>query len=497
MTTFWDLVEQRAAATPDALTIADDSGASVTARELRDRADAIAGRLAARGVAAGDCVSWILPSTVDAVVLLCALARLGALQNPIVPIYGEREIAYVTEHVGAKLLVTPGVFRGIDFDALARRVGADVGFDVVEFAELGSGPIASTVRPDDPDAVRWIFATSGTTANPKCVQHSDRTVIAAGRALAPIGLRRGSRWGGAVPVTHVAGPTVLALALDVGASMHFIRVFDPHRACETLRAWGCDVVAGVGALVSAMLEFPRVDGQPAFPELRVLAAGGGPKLPGLLDRVSRELECELVPSYGMTECPYATAASADDPIAARAEGEGTPTVGVDLRIAGDDGEALEAGQEGEIRVRGPQLFVGYVDAALGAEAFDDDGYFRTGDLGYVAPAGHLVVTGRLKEIIVRNGENLGVRSIEDLLLRHPDVADATVIGLPDPVTGERVCAVVVPHPGATLTLDGLRAFCADDGLMRQKWPEQLELVEQIPRNAMGKAVKPELQRRFA
>ena len=497
MTTYWNLVERRAAEAPDALVVADDSGSRLTASALRDRAEELAYRLGARGVAPGDRVSWILPSSADAVVLICALARLGAVQNPIVPIYGEPEVTSVTHQVGTKLLITPGTFRKIDFTAMGRAVGERVGFDVVELSELDAGPLQAMPAPTDSDAVRWVFTTSGTTADPKCVQHSDRTMIAAGIAIESCGLQAGSRWGGAIPITHIGGPTVLALALTVGASMHFIQVLDPVDGCEALRDWGCDVVAGVGMLVTAMLEFQRGHTERRFPELRVIAAGGGPKLPGLLERVSGELGCDLVPSYGMTECPYVAGAWIDDPIDARAEGEGKPSRGVEVRIVGEDGTVRGPGEEGEIRARGPQLFLGYVDSALDADALDDEGYFKTGDLGYLAPEGHLVVTGRLKEMIIRNGENLSVRPIEDLLLQHSGIADVTVIGLPHPTTGECVCAVVVARDGATLKLDDLRAFCQERGLMRQKLPERLELVDQIPRNPMGKAIKPELRRRFS
>lgn len=431
--------------------------------------------------------------------LLAGLARLGAVQNPIVPIYGESEVMSITGQAGTKVLVTPGTFRDIDFTALGRSVASSIGFDVVEIDELASGGSATAgevPEPTDPDEVRWIFATSGTTADPKCVKHSDRTIMASGAALLPIGFRHGARWGGTVPITHVGGPTVLASALLEGTSMNVIEVFHPVRTCEQLREWDCDMVAGVGALVSAMFDFQRDRQDRAFPSLRSIGSGGGPKLPGLLERAKNELGTELVPSYGMTECPYVAVSSIEDPIAERAQGEGRPSPGVEIRIVDEHGRAVYAGGEGEIRVRGPQMFLGYVDSSLEAESFDSDGFFKTGDLGFLAPEGYLVVTGRLKEMIVRNGENLSVRPIEDLLLRHPQVADATVIGLPHPVTGECVCAVVVPRPGVELTLEELRSFCRGEGLMKQKVPERLELLDVIPRNAMGKAIKPELRRRF-
>jgi acyl-CoA synthetase (AMP-forming)/AMP-acid ligase II len=497
MTTYWSLVAQRAAEQPDALLVADDLGNRLTGAAFRDRSEQVARRLAGLGIEPGDRVSWILPSNVGTFVLMAALTRLGAVQNPIVTIYGERDVESITRQIAPKLLVTPGTYRGVDITAMGHAIAPRIGFDVLEISALDSGSERDVVIPTDEDAVRWIFATSGTTAEPKGVQHSDRTIIAAGRALLGNGMRPGTKWGGAVPISHIGGPTLLAEALLVGASLHVVQTFHPVETCNRLREWGTDMVAGVGALVTAMLDYQRGHDAPQFPALRVLNTGGGPKLPRLLERVRAQLGCEMVPSYGMTECPYASVAAFDDPIEARSEGEGTPPPGVEIRIVSESGTLLGPGEEGEIRVRGPQLFLGYVDASLTAEALDDDGFLKSGDLGYVAPEGHLVVTGRIKEMVIRNGETLSVRPIEDLLLQHPSIADATVIGLPHPVTGECICAVVVLREGAELSLQELRSFCQHEGLMRQKWPEQLQVVPLIPRNAMGKAVKPTLVRRFS
>lgn len=490
--TVWGLVARRTADDPGGLVAVDDGGDRVTAAELVERSESLARQLAAYGIGSGDVVSWILPSRVESLVLLCALARLGAVQNPIVPIYGEKEIAFITGQVGARLLVTPGVFRGVDFAATGERMACPS----LQLADLPpAGAADPPPAPSTSDAVRWLFYTSGSTADPKGVRHTDRSIIAAGNALRRSFLP-GSRWGGAVPIAHVGVPTVFTAAVSMGVAMHFIAVFDPVRSCEQLRDWGVDTAVGIGAVVSAMLDFQKERGGDQFPALRVMLSGGGPKHPTLFDRARDELGCALLPSYGMTECPYISTSTLDDPDDARAEGEGRPSEGVDVRIVAEDGRVVEPGAEGEIRVRAPQAFAGYVDPTLDVEVFDEHGYLRTGDLGYLAAGGHVVITGRIKEVVVRNGENLGVRDIEDLLLQHPSVLDATVIGLPDAVTGERVCAVVVPRPGADVALDELRSYCAERGLMRQKHPEQLAVVDAIPRNPMGKARKPELRRQL-
>lgn len=488
--TVWDLIARRAADDPDGLVAVDDSGDQVTAGALVERSEDLARRLVAQGIGKGDAVSWVLPSSISTLALVGALARLGAVQNPIIPIFGEKEIGFITAQVGSRLLVTPGTFRGVDFAAIGARL-------VCRSVALAELPVAGDVElppvPTDPNEVRWLFYTSGSTADPKGVRHTDRSIISAGNALRRSFLGPGSRWGGAVPIAHVGVPTVFTAAVSMGVTMHFIAVFDPVRSCELLRDWGVDTAVGIGAAVAAMLDFQKERGGDQFPALRVMLSGGGPKHPTLFDRARDELGCALLPSYGLTECPYISSSTLDDPDIARAEGEGRPSEGVDVRIVAEDGRLLPAGDEGEIRVQAPQLFAGYVDPTLDAGAFDEHGYLRTGDLGYLAADGHLVITGRIKEVVVRNGENLGVREVEDLLLQHPSVLDAAVIGLPDPVTGERVCAVVVARPGADVHLDELRRYCAERGLMRQKHPEQLAVVDAIPRNPMGKARKPQLR----
>jgi non-ribosomal peptide synthetase component E (peptide arylation enzyme) len=180
-----------------------------------------------------------------------------------------------------------------------------------------------------------------------------------------------------------------------------------------------------------------------------------------------------------------------------AETEGSPTPGVTLRFVKLDGAVAAEGEEGEIRAKGPQVFRGYLDASLDADAFDDEGWFRTGDLGKVDRDGHVVITGRVKDIIIRHGENISAKEVEDMLFTNPKIADAAVIGLPDPKTGERACAVVVPTNTDELpTLPELFEYLTDAGLAKQKVPEQLEIVDALPRNPAGKVLKHELRARY-
>src|SRR5688572_16735341 len=181
MSTFWDLVARRAAETPDAVVVVDDSGDVATASALVERAEAVGRTLHARGVGPGDVVSWTLPSSTRAVVLCVALARLGAVQNPLVPIYGAKELEFITRQAGSRLLVTPGTFRGVDFDAIARGFG-HVDAVLLDELEVDAG-VQLPPPPTDADEVRWLFYTSGTTSEPKGVRHSDRTILATGTAM--------------------------------------------------------------------------------------------------------------------------------------------------------------------------------------------------------------------------------------------------------------------------------------------------------------------------
>jgi non-ribosomal peptide synthetase component E (peptide arylation enzyme) len=178
--------------------------------------------------------------------------------------------------------------------------------------------------------------------------------------------------------------------------------------------------------------------------------------------------------------------------------EGPAVAGTTLRIVTVDGKQAGVGEEGEVRAKGPQVTLGYLDPALDAEAFDDEGWFRTGDLGTLDADGNLTITGRLKDVIIRKGENISAKEVEDLLFTHPKVADVAVVGLPDDVSGERACAVVVPAAGVEpLTFEEMTHHLRDAGLITRKLPEQLEVVDALPRNPSGKIVKFELRRQFS
>lgn len=505
--TLWRLVERRAEATPDAVLARDDGDRTLTFAGYRDAAlRAAAGLATAYGITAGTSVSWELPTWNESLVLVGALARLGARQNPIIPIYRHREVGFITRQSRAALLAVPTVYRGFDYAAMARQIAAErPGLDVmVVDGELPDGDPAPLPDPDPHPSravdapVRWLFYTSGTTADPKGAPHTDLTVMASALAMAECLEMTADDVSALVfPFTHIGGIGWLMAALFTGCTLLTTAAFDPKTTPEFLARAGVTLAGSGTPFHLAYLEAQRAAAEPVFPAVRAYPGGGAPKPPQLHHDLKREIGgVGIVSGYGLTEAPIVTMASVHDPDDKLADTEGRPTPDVDLVVVRPGGARAAAGEEGEIRVQGPQVIGGYLDASLDPEAFDADGYFRTGDLGVVDADGYVTITGRLKDVIIRHGENISAKEVEDLLYTHPAVADVAVIGLPDEKTGERACAVVALAPGASIDLSQMARFLREAGLRTQAVPEQLELVDAVPRNPAGKVLKQDLRERF-
>jgi cyclohexanecarboxylate-CoA ligase len=507
--TLWSLIESRAAATPEAVLAHEDTGHELTFAGYRDAClRAAAGLHAHYDVGAGTSVSWELPTWNESLVLVGALSRLGARQNPLIPIYRGREVGFITAQSEASLLVVPSVYRDFDFAAMAREIAAErSGLQVlVAERQLPDGDPSGLPAAADPpgraaDApVRWLFYTSGTTADPKGAPHTDLTVMASALAMSEcLDIRPDDVSALVFPFTHIGGIGWLMAALITGCRLLTTEAFNPETTPRFL-ADNQVTLAGSGTPFHlAYLGAQRAAGtDPIFPHIRSYPGGGAPKPPQLHYDLKREIGgVGIVSGYGLTEAPIVVMATTEDPDEKLADTEGRPTPGVDLVVVDLDGHPVGAGKEGEIRVKGPQVIRGYLDPSLDAEAFDDRGYFRTGDLGVVDADGYVTITGRLKDVIIRHGENISAKEIEDLLYTHTAVADVAVIGLPDPKTGERACAVVAVAGGGTFDFDQMVVFLRDSGLRTQAIPEQLEIVDTVPRNPAGKILKHTLRERFA
>jgi acyl-CoA synthetase (AMP-forming)/AMP-acid ligase II len=277
-----------------------------------------------------------------------------------------------------------------------------------------------------------------------------------------------------------------------------IEAFVPDAVVADMRKHGVTVFGGSTAHYLALLQEQRKSpGELIVPTLRQLSGGGAPMPPEVYWQAKAELQVPIRHGYGMTECPMICNGAVTDTDEELAHTEGRPVSGCEVLVVDERGEPVPPGVEGDILVRGPMLSKGYTDEALNAEAFRADGFFHTGDRGVLRTTGHLALTGRSKELIIRKGENVSPREIEDVLMGHPSVAAVAVIGLPDPERGERICAVVELRPGATtITLAEVRERCRAAGLMMQKTPEQLEVIDALPRNPTMKVLKRELLERF-
>jgi len=501
--TLWGLIEARAVATPEALMAVDEDGREMSFADYRDRVERAAAGLAAdHGIGTGDVITWQLPTWLESMVLVGAIARLGATQNPVLPIYREREVGFCVRQTGAKLLIVPSEFAGFDFKAMADKIAAEVADEGGAVSVLTSDrslpdgdPAGLPTPPTSGDDVRWLFYTSGTTADPKGAQHTDRTIYAVAKGMGErLGVTAADRNALAFPFTHIGGITWLVTSLQTGMSNILFQAFVPDLVVTVLSDRGVTMAGSGTYFHQSYLAAQRAADHPLFPEVRNFPGGGAPKPVELYWEMKELFGAPIISGYGLTEAPILTMGSFADLDEDLAETEGAAMPGVELKMVKLDGTAAGTGEEGEVRAKAPQLMLGYLDGALDGDAFDDDGYFRTGDLGMLNERGMLTITGRLKDVIIRKGENVSAKEVEDHLYRHPSIADVAVIGLPDADRGELVCAVVATADGAEpITLPELFDFLKAEGLMVQKIPERLEVVGAIPRNPTGKILKNELR----
>lgn len=503
---------RRASETPErVLFVAGEE--RITAPMLAERASRLARGLRRLGVVAGDVVSWQLPNWFEGVVLTWALDRIGAVSNPILPIYREREVGFVVRQARSRLLVVPGELRGFDHRALARTVQADSpdlehvavvratpADGQLSFASLAGGaPDDAAPSPPGPHDVTALFYTSGTTSDPKGVLHTPSTLGAFARTHFAMAGRNpdqvGILW---FPLSHIGGIGAFGIGpVAYGTRAVFLEHFDPEVALDLIEREQVTSAGGPTPIVQALLAAKGFSPE-RVRSVRLAALGATDVPPELMREVRAKLGAFVSRSYGMTECPMSTAGTPADPDEQLLTTDGRSVPGVDVRVVDDAGRPVPAGVEGEIELFGPQLCVGYLDPERTAEAFTADGYLRSGDLAVKDAAGFVRITGRKKDIIIRKGENLSAKAIEDELYDHPKIADVAVIGLPDRASGERVCACVVLRPGAAaMTLAELRGFMTERQIMAQKIPEQIEVLAELPRNATGKVKKFELRARLA
>jgi cyclohexanecarboxylate-CoA ligase len=501
--TLWALLQDRVRLSPDAPMWIDEHDRRLTFAEYLMWTERVAAGLYNLGIREGVAVSWQLPNKLETAVFSMALSRLGALQNPIIALYREREVGALLRISEARWFATPGVWRGFDYTAMGEQLagGLDHPCDVLDCSVLlpEGDPAVLPSAPTDGNVVRWLYSTSGTTSLPKAVRHTDGTLITGGFGMAAATDFTPAEVGCVpFPYAHIGGPDNLIMQLRIGFGALLLEAFVPDAAIEVMRRYGVTTLGGSTAHYQAFLQAQRrTPGEPILPSLRTLVGGGAPKPPELFWQVKQEMGVQIRHGYGMTECPMIAVGAPGDTDEELANTDGRPVRGCEIRILDGDDQPVAADVDGDIVVRGPMLMKGYTDAAANAASFLSDGFFRTGDRGHLRVTGHVILTGRSKDMIIRKGENLSPREIEDVLAAHPSIEAVAVIGLPDAERGERICAVIELRLGAApLGLQDVRQICRDAGLMMQKTPEQLEIVDALPRNPTMKILKRELVERF-
>lgn len=464
----------------------------------------LAGSFHALGLRPGDTIAMQLPNCLENAALYQAAALLGCRLLPIVHIFGPHELGQILADSGAKALIVPDQWRGIDYldrlarlpdlPALAHRIvlGESVPAGAIALADLPQGECPEVSV--DPDDCALLLYTSGTTAAPKGVQHTSRSLLAElaaqlkGSSADEFGL---SPW----PSGHIAGTLgVLGHSL-LGRPMVLLESWDAALAAQLVERFQVRQMSGTPFHLSGLMEAAQRDGRniTSFSQFLI----GATIVPPALVAASEAAGIHCCRCYGSTEMPTISQCEPGDPLDKRLNTDGRPNPGVEVRIVDDSGHDVTPGSEGEIAARGAERFTGYTDAALNASSFLPGGWFLTGDIGRIDADGFLAITDRKKDIIIRGGENISSREVEELLLQMPGVRDVAAIGWPDARLGERVCAVLIADPDAGLTLESIGDHFRQLGAARQKTPEQLVFVDTLPRTPTGKVQKAQLRRELA
>jgi cyclohexanecarboxylate-CoA ligase len=497
-------VADAAAKDPNGVAVVD-RGRTWTFAEIEQMVQRAAAALWNLGVRPGEAVSWQLPNWVEGIVLHHATLRIGAVSNPIVAIYREREVGFILAQARSKVYVAPASFRNYDYLKMMEKlrpglpdleqvvvVGGEPAGGVLSFDRLladAEGAAAPEVERSANDVVLLLY-TSGTTSDPKGALHTHNTLDYENRSIIDLfGLNDSDVLFMPSPITHITGLLYGAqLPFMLGGGAVLLDIWNPDDAVALVDRHRCTVSVGATPFLHGILG--TIEDRPAGESpLRVFACGGADVPPELIRRATSRLGGFVTRIYGSTEYPTALSGAPGDPLDKCATTDGRPIADAQTRVITVDGAVAGPGVEGELQVRGPELFLGYLDERLNVESFLEGGWFKTGDLAVVDGEGFVQITGRKKDIIIRGGENISAKEIEDLIFEHPKVAEVSVVGMPDPVLVERICAFVVPREREQLELSELVEFLRSHGIANQKLPERLLVQRELPKTASGKIQK--------
>lgn len=495
--TLADALTTAGAETPDRVLVADGTVA-LTAADLLASATRLARTMCSR-MERGSTVSFMLPNWHEAAIIYLATTFAGMVANPILPSLRDHDLRFILADSGARMIFIPEQFRRFDYAGMLSRVvqelesppevvvvrgevGPFTAFKTVAQLDLGEEISLPNLSADD---VRMVMYTSGTTGRPKGVLHTHNTLNALLRQIGEHWLvEPGDAFLVPSPISHIGGSIYAFEApLLLGSRAVLMDNWDALEAGRLMVAERITHMAGATPFLQMLLEAART-ANTRLPDLKVFICGGASVPPALIREACDYFENALVTRvYGSTEVPVTTVGSlAERGMDEAADTDGKPGIA-----------EIALGEVDEIRARGPQMMVGYLHPEDEEGAFDDAGFFRTGDQGTITPSGYLVVTGRIKDLIIRNGENIAPKEIEDLLLRHSGIEEIAIVGIPDSRTGEKAVAVIVPAQGGEPGVADLADYLAGYGVAKFKYPEQVELRDALPKNEAGKVLKQELR----
>lgn len=498
-TTLADALRAAAQASPGRIALVDGD-TRMDCATLYAQANTLAAALSAR-MPTGSVVSFMLPNWHEAAVIYLGATLARMVVNPILPSLREADVRFILDDARTAMLFVPQSYGGHDYATMIERVTAalrrapevvvlrgDAGPHTPYGSLLEPAPDAAALPALDPDSVRMILYTSGTTSRPKGVLHTHNSMHALIRQIRDHWMiAPGDTFLVPSPVAHIGGSIyAFECPLLLGTTAVLMDRWDASQAVSLMDSQRCTHMAGATPFLQQLLSAAERAGT-RLSDLKVFICGGASVSPSLIRRAAGYFDRAVITRvYGCTEVPVATVgAPRPDEAGAAADTDGRPGI-AEIKLVAH--EAAPTG-DGEICVRGPQMLRGYLHPEDGAESFDAAGFFRTGDLGRWVDDEYLVVTGRAKDVIIRSGENISAKEVEDLLADHPGIAEIAVVGLPDDRTGERACAVIVPAGAAAPDVASLLALLVSKGVAKFKAPEQVVLWDALPKNDAGKVLK--------
>jgi non-ribosomal peptide synthetase component E (peptide arylation enzyme) len=507
--TLADAFDDAVAKSPGKLLVIAAGNVRWTYRTVAEKVDVLARNLAALGIGQGDVISAQMPNWAEFLLVHLAATRLGAITNPLLPVYRAKELSYILDFASTKLVVIPGVFRNFDYVGLYRDlrrklphlehtvvVGSGCPADMTPFDSL------LTRAPNDASSPTWpqldgnevsvLIFTSGTEASPKGVVHSHNTLMFGNVAAArQLNLTRDEIIWAVSPVTHATGlEWCLRQAIVLGGTIVMQESWDVEQALDLIEGEKCTFTTGATPFAAKLLDSASLSRR-NLSSFRTFVCGGATIPPALGAAMLERIGCRMIPCWGMSECFIATMCGISAPVHKQWGTDGRPLPGSETAIFDETRtHRLAPGEVGEIATRGPHVCLGYFkDPERTGDTFSADGWLFSNDLGIEDAEGYLRVVGRKKDIINRGGLKVSAAEIEGLLLRHSDVRAVAVVGVPDSQVGEKSCAFVVPAEGCTPTLSELVSMLKEIGIAAYKLPEYLILVAELPMTPTGKVQK--------